>query len=95
METVHGNARLARHVADIDDDGHHTGGGVTEIADLPTAETDTTLVLSPDGAGGVEWTSPPPSGIGEILIADTHSTPLVFGDLLQNDVQSDLLYADT
>ncbi len=24
MATVHGNARLARHVADIDDSGHHT-----------------------------------------------------------------------
>lgn len=28
---------------------------VSEIADLPTAETDTSLVLSPDGSGGVEW----------------------------------------
>ena len=27
----------------------------TEITDIPTAETDTTLVLKPDGAGGVEW----------------------------------------
>jgi hypothetical protein len=31
-----------------------TGGG-TEILDTPTAETDTALVLAPDGAGGVEW----------------------------------------
>lgn len=30
-------------------------GGVTEITDLPTSETDTDLVLHPDGAGGVEW----------------------------------------
>jgi hypothetical protein len=28
---------------------------VTEITDLPTAETDDTLRLAPDGAGGVEW----------------------------------------
>ncbi len=33
--------------------------------------------------------------VGPILIADTHSTPLVFADLLQNDAQDDLLYADT
>jgi hypothetical protein len=32
--------------------------------------------------------------VGPILIDDTHSTPLVFGDLLQNDDQDDLLYAD-
>lgn len=30
-------------------------GGVTEITDLPTAETNDTLVLAPDGVGGVEW----------------------------------------
>lgn len=36
-----------------------------------------------------------PSGTGQILIADTHSTPLVFGDLLQTEAQDDLLYADT
>jgi hypothetical protein len=28
---------------------------ITEIADLPTAETTTTKVLAPDGAGGVEF----------------------------------------
>lgn len=31
------------------------GGAVADILDLPTAETDTTLVLAPDGAGGVEF----------------------------------------
>jgi hypothetical protein len=30
-------------------------GGVAELTDIPTAETDTALVLHPDGAGGVEW----------------------------------------
>jgi hypothetical protein len=43
----------------IDDDGTLTelgvGGALTEITDIPTAETDTDLVLHPDGAGGVEW----------------------------------------
>lgn len=32
--------------------------------------------------------------VGEILIADSPSTPLVFADLLQNDAQDDLMYAD-
>lgn len=34
------------------------------------------------------------TGIGEILIADDHSTPLVFGDLLQTEAGDDLLYGD-
>jgi hypothetical protein len=38
-----------------------------------------------------------PAGVGavhEILISDTPSTPLVFADLIQNEAQSDLVYAD-
>jgi len=35
------------------------------------------------------------SGIGPILISDTPSTPLVFADLIQNEAQDDLVYADT
>ena len=43
-----------------DHDTHdHTGvpgaGSPTEILDIPTAEIDDTLVLAPDGAGGVEF----------------------------------------
>jgi hypothetical protein len=33
-------------------------------------------------------------GIGEILISDTPSTPLIFADLIQNEAQNDLVYAD-
>jgi len=33
-------------------------------------------------------------GIGPILISDTPSTPLVFADLIQNEAQDDLVYAD-
>lgn len=33
-------------------------------------------------------------GVGPILISDSHSVPLVFDDLLQNDDGDDLLYAD-
>lgn len=36
----------------------------------------------------------PPTGVGPILIDDTHSTPLIFDDLLQNDDMDDLLYTD-
>jgi hypothetical protein len=35
--------------------GMPASGGVAEITDLPTAEMDDTLVLAPDGAGGVEF----------------------------------------
>jgi hypothetical protein len=38
---------------------------------------------------------PASSGVGEILIVDTGaSTPLIFADLLQNEAQDDLVYAD-
>lgn len=40
------------------DDGgteHAAGGSVADILDLTTAETDASLVLAPDGAGGVEF----------------------------------------
>ena len=32
-----------------------TGGAPADILDIPTAETDTALVLAPDGVGGVEF----------------------------------------
>lgn len=42
----------------VDDAGVKTAvgsAGVADILDIPTAETDDTLVLAPDGAGGVEF----------------------------------------
>jgi hypothetical protein len=36
----------------------------------------------------------PGGGIGEILISDSPSTPLIFADLLQNEAQNDLIYGD-
>jgi hypothetical protein len=124
--TVPQEVALARHATDLDDDGHDA------VENLVTVETDTTLVVAPDGAGGVEFraesgggaapsddtplveagagdpgTSPDVSrsdhvhpatsasgGIGPLLISDTPSTPLVFADLLQNEAQDDLIYAD-
>jgi hypothetical protein len=41
-----------------------TGGTVTEIEDLPTAETDTSLVLHPTGSGGVVWGTDATGGSG-------------------------------
>lgn len=37
---------------------------------------------------------PTGGGIGPILIADDHSTPIVFADFLLTEDQDDLLYAD-
>jgi hypothetical protein len=34
------------------------------------------------------------TGVGPILISDTPSTPLIFADLIQNEAQDDLVYAD-
>lgn len=33
--------------------------------------------------------------VGEMLLSDTPSTPLIFADLIQNEAQDDLIYADT
>lgn len=52
----------------VDDDGTDTdlfaGTGVAEILSIPTAETDDTLVLAPDGAGGVEFRAEAAGGGG-------------------------------
>lgn len=50
-ELLEGNFAAITHASE------HINGGddELEIADLPTAETDTSKVLAPDGAGGVEF----------------------------------------
>lgn len=54
------------------------GSSVTEILDLPTAETDDTLVLAPDGAGGVEFRAET-GGSGTTLVGPTpRALPLDF-----------------
>jgi hypothetical protein len=57
----------------------------------PKLPNDATKYLDGTGAYSVPTSS---SGIGEILISDTPSTPLVFADLIQNEAQDDLVYAD-
>lgn len=60
-----------------DDAGTETGpfggSGVADIVDIPTAETDDTLVLAPDGAGGVEFRAES-GGAGSVPWAMTYST---------------------
>ena len=56
-----------------DHDTHdHTGvpgvGAPAEILDIPTAETDDTLRLAPDGAGGVEWAASGGGGLAHSFI---------------------------
>jgi hypothetical protein len=130
--TVPQEVALARHAGDLDDDGHDA------VENLVTAETDTSLVVAPDGAGGVEFraetgggssltikdegsslttaatsidfvgagvtasgtgaaktvTIPGSSGGQHILLADGHSTPFTFNDLLQMDDGSDFMWSD-
>lgn len=62
---------------------------------------DTPLVDADDGDPGVsteashsDHVHPDTGAVGELLISDTPSTPLVFADLVQNEAQDDLVYAD-
>lgn len=45
--------------------------GVDDILDLPTAEMDDTLVLAPDGAGGVEFRAESGGGGGAVTVQET------------------------
>lgn len=71
--------------------GARVGAGAT-VEDLITTETDTELVLVPDGAGGVEWVAG--AGGAHILLADGHATPFAFSDLLQMDDGTDFMWSD-
>ena len=52
------------------------------------------LTASAAATAGVTWAAAPSAGLGPLLISDTPSTPLVFADLIQNEDQDDLVYAD-
>lgn len=60
-----------------DHDTHdHTGipgvvAAITDIIDIPTVETDDTLVLAPDGAGGVEFRAEAGGGGGGNITSGT------------------------
>ncbi len=76
-----------------------TGGGTpaTTVTDettfgiTPAVGTDTEYARQDHTHGSPDA----PTGIGPILISDTPSTPLIFADLIQNEAQDDLVYADT
>ena len=81
---------------DLDDGSNYMKGhvrwfgldGTGQVADHKFAINGGSGVLSE------EIGQPSAGAVGEILISDTPSTPLVFADLLQNEAQDDLLYAD-
>jgi hypothetical protein len=74
----------------LDQLGNVPPGGVADILDLPTAETDTTLVLAPDGVGGVEFRAE--SG-GSVAASAVTNTPA--GNISATDVQAALNELDT
>jgi hypothetical protein len=81
---------LLSHVADTT--SAHSATGV-DIADAGAYYTSTTVegALQEIGAGGIGGGGG--GGVsGELLIASTHSTPLVFADILQNTAQDDFVY---
>jgi hypothetical protein len=60
--------------------------GTPSVGQVPTAtSTSAATWQTPTATGG---------GIGELLISDSPSTPLIFADLIQNEAQTDLVYAD-
>lgn len=82
-------------------------GYVAVVYSLENSSSDADLYLryyrdgygiDPLGQGwfaAVDPSDPGAGTAGRILISDTHSSPMVFGDLMQNEDGSDLLYADT
>jgi hypothetical protein len=74
---------------------HGGTGGATDLDDL------TDVVITSPSSGqllrynGSSWVNATPGSVGPLLISDSPSTPLVFADLIQNEAQDDLVYADT
>lgn len=76
-------------------------GGTTPTHDTTASSTAVYVFFSRDGGitiiggllGGASSSSSS-GAVGPILIADSHSTPLVFADLLQTEAGDDLLYLD-
>jgi hypothetical protein len=60
----------------------NSGTGVVGTA-LPSSREDHRHPLQTTGVG-----------VGPLIISDTPSTPLVFADIIQNEAQDDLVYAD-
>jgi hypothetical protein len=83
--------------------GGWVGAGSGETA-ATTVTDETTFGITPAVGTDTEYArqdhthgtpdEPTSGGVGAILISDTPSTPLVFADLIQNEAQDDLVYAD-
>lgn len=79
LETVH---------ATIDHTGITGAGAAADILDLPTVETDDTLVLAPDGAGGVEFRAETGGGGGSLTTVTAALTAdrSIAGDSAYHDI---------
>lgn len=64
------------------------------VARVAVGSNGKVLTADSTASAGVSWQTPAATGIGPILISDTPSTPLVFADLVQNEAEDDLVYAD-
>lgn len=82
------NDALDAHLADTTD--AHDGSAIS-ITDTGGYYTSATVegALQEIGAGGIGG-----SGLGPLLIADIHSTPIIFADLLLTEDEDDFLYGD-
>lgn len=82
---------LTAHVADTT--SAHSATGV-DITDAGAYYTSTTVegALQEIGAGGIGGGGGGGGIAGELMIASTHSTPLVFADILQTSAGDDFVY---
>jgi hypothetical protein len=84
-----------------------TSGEASSISASNSVTSETTLGLSASAGSSSTYsrgdhTHGSPTGssigalgfVGPLLIADVHSTPIVFGDLIVNEATDDFLYAD-
>jgi hypothetical protein len=69
-----------------------TVGALDDLTDVAVSTPSVGQYLRYDGS---QWVNVAGTFAGPILISDTPSTPLVFADLIQNEAQDDLVYADT
>jgi hypothetical protein len=89
------SAATDTHIADATD--AHDASAISIVdSGAHFTSTDVEGALQELGVGsGVTAASIAAFGfVGQILISDTPSTPLVFADLIQNEAQNDLVYED-
>lgn len=64
----------------------------TDDARIPAGADGTVLTADSGAALGVSWQTPSSGGAHYLVIASSHSTPLIFGDLVQASAGDDLIY---